>query len=448
MNRRSFLSGLTAQATLLSALPAWSIGEKRDQSEYGASKKNDSRITKIGQWSLEDIRDIFRREFFENNLPVWRNHVVDWKYGGYLPHIRPYVNDQGEYVMTDKRMYHQGRCLWLYSYIFNNFDNDEYYLRAAKAGYDFLVRHAYNPETREWNQSITREGDIIIPFHDIFACIYMILGLGEYYKASGVEEVQEIAVKSAHRVMEILTSNWIQIPQHGPVVEHFGSYREPGTRRLGCWMHFLSTLTPLLKYTEEPSLEMIVRFCVRNILERHYQRDKRFAYEFLQWDYTPYSKSYLTHETMRVADGFHSVESAWMSMDEALRVGSREMFLDALGFGKDVMEMLWLERDGKQGLVRYYWPVDPDPMKRARILSPYVMNEVWVLLLLGLEHTREQWLVDWFDRSFTYSYETAKLEFPYGETLHHPRGLMFGMEILDRMIARKAKVSDFFDGPG
>jgi len=445
MRRRDFLTGLSAQTLLLSGTNAWAVGEKRDQSEYAVTKKSADTLTKIGQWSLEDIREIFRKEFFGNNLPIWRQHVVDWKYGGYIPHIRPYVDENGDYNLTDKRMYHQGRCLWIYSYIYNNFDNDEYFLRAAKAGYDFLVRHAYDSTTGEWYQKVSREGEMLTPFRDIFACIYMILGLGEYYKASGVEEAREIAVKSANRVMENLTSQWIQIPEHGPNVEHFGTYREPGTRRLGCWMHFLSTLTPLLKYTKEPSLEMVVRFCVRNILERHYQRDKRFAYEFLQWDYTPYSKTYLTHESLRVADGFHSVESAWMSMDEALRFGSKEMFLDALGFGRDVMEMLWLERNGEQGLVRYYWPDDPDPMARANILTPYVMNEVWVMLLLGLEHTRETWLIDWFDRSFTYSYETAKLIFPYGETLHHPRGLMFCMEILDRMIGRGGKMSAFLD---
>jgi hypothetical protein len=181
------------------------------------------------------------------------------------------------------------------------------------------------------------------------------------------------------------------------------------------------------------------------MLEKHYDREQRLAYEFLQHDYTQYPKSYHTHETMRVVDGFHSVETSWMSMDEALRTGNYDMFTEALALGKDVMEMLWLERNGQQGLVRYYWPDDANPMERARVLEPYVMNEVWVMLLLGMEHSSETWLVDWFDKSFTYSYKTGKLDWPHGETLHHPRGLLFCIEILDRMIARDGYKSDFLE---
>jgi hypothetical protein len=132
-------------------------------------------------------------------------------------------------------------------------------------------------------------------------------------------------------------------------------------------------------------------------------------------------------------------------MDEALRTGNYDMYMDALALGKDVMEMLWLERNGDQGLVRFYWPDDPDPMERAEIERPYVMNEVWLMLLMGMEHTSASWCVEWFDKSFTFSYKTGKLKFPYGETLHHPRGLMFGMEILDRMIARDGRRSDFLE---
>jgi hypothetical protein len=273
----------------------------------------------------------------------------------------------------------------------------------------------------------------------------MFMGLGEYYHATGDETAASLALESAHAINKVLTSNSFQAPGMGPRSEFVESWREPGTRRLGFWIHFLSALTPFLKYKPDPSMEMMAAFCVRNILERHYQKDLRFAYEFLQFDYTPYSKSHLTHETFRVADGFHSVEASWMCMDEALRRGNRPMFEQALELGKDVMELLWLERGGEQGLVRYYWPDDPDPMARARILEPYVMNEVWVMLLLGMEHSSETWMVEWFDKSFTYAYKTGKIQFPYGETLHHPRGLLFALEILDRMIAREGHRSDFLE---
>ena len=37
------------------------------------------------------------------------------------------------------------------------------------------------------------------------------------------------------------------------------------------------------------------------------------------------------------------------------------------------------------------------------------------------------------------------LEWPWMDTLHQPRGIMFCLEILDRMIERRGKVSDFIE---
>ena len=444
MNRRNFVT-LAAQGLPISALGAkFIIGEKNDRSDYGTSKKKE-RISKIGEWSLEEIREIFYHEFYKNNLPLWREQVVDWDFGGYIPYTTPYYDREGNLALTDKRLYHQGRCFWLYSYLYNHVEADNFYLSAAQKGYEFLLKHGYDQQTSLWHQRLDRQGEVIRPFGDILACIYMFLGLGEYYQATGDREVAEIATKSAHAIIKVLTANHFQAPGMGPRSQQNESYREPGTRRLGLWMHFLSALTPFLRYHPDPALEMMARACVRNMLEKHYQRDKRLAFEFLQHDYTLYPRTYHTHETMHVVDGFHSVETAWMCMDEALRTSNYAMFSDALQLGQDVMGMLWLERDGQQGLVRYYWPYDQDPMARGRVLEPYAMNEVWVMLLLGMEHSPEPWLIEWFDKSFTYAYQTNRLNWPYGETLHHPRGLLFCLQILDRMIARNGLRSDFFE---
>ncbi len=445
MQRRNFVSTLATHGLCLSTLGLpWTIGQKGDQSDYGTSSKG-RQTTKIGEWSLQDIRTILFDEFHKNNLPIWRAHVVDREFGGYIPYTKPYYDREGTLSQTDKRLYHQGRCFWLYAYLYNHVEQDSFYLSAATQGYEFLVKNGYDTQTSLWAQRLDRQGKKLLPFGDILACIYMFLGLGEYYQASGDEKVADLAIASAHAIIKVLTANDYQAPGMGPRSPQNESFREPGTRRLGLWMHFLSALTPFLRYKPDHSLEMIARFCVRNMLERHYDKETRLAFEFLQHDYKPYPKTYHSHETMRVVDGFHSVEASWMCMDEALRTNNYDMFSDALQLGKDVMEMLWLERDGAQGLVRYYWPDEKDPMERGRVLEPYALNEVWVMLLLGLEHSSEPWLIDWFDKSFSYAYKHQKLSWPYGETLHHPRGLLFCIEILDRMIARDGYKSNFLE---
>jgi len=131
-----------------------------------------------------------------------------------------------------------------------------------------------------------------------------------------------------------------------------------------------------------------------------------------------------------------------MCMDEALRENVPEMFNDSLVFGRSHLEKCWTEKDGNQGLILVYKPDEKDPYAGSKINNPYVMKEVFVFCLLALEHTHEKWAAEWFDRAFSYSYETP-LEFPYRDTLHQPRGVMFCLEILNRMIERNGVVSEF-----
>ncbi len=102
MNRRNFVTTLGTQGLMLSGLgPLLAVGEKRDMTDYGTNNKKE-RITKIGEWSLQDIRDIFHEEFYKNNLPIWRNHVVDWEYGGYIPHIVPILTERENWNLQIK----------------------------------------------------------------------------------------------------------------------------------------------------------------------------------------------------------------------------------------------------------------------------------------------------------------------------------------------------------
>lgn len=440
MKRRKFLSSFSAHTIALSYTgTAWAMGEKRNGENYGVSSNKPDTLTHIGKRTLEEIRDVFKEELYEKTIPLWKEKGVDWKYGGYLPHI----DDKGNITKTNKQLYYQGRILWLYSYFYNNFDRNEYHLRAAKAGYDFLTKYCM-AENYDWYTEVTREGKPVTKFYDIYAGIYMILGLGEYYRATGKDEARELAVKSSYRVTEIILSPHYQAQGHGP-------WYEPGTKRLGTWLHLLNALTPLLRYTEDKGIEKIARMCVRYMLKYHWQPELGLAYETLQPDFTPHPDDFFIDEEERATqnqsrwvNNFHTMEAAWMIMDEALRVGNREMFKAGMEFGRSHLEKCWVERDGEQGIIQFLRPDDPDPLAERDICKPYVFREIFVLLLLALEHTQEKWAIDWFDRSFSYACEKP-LEWPWRDTLHQPRGVMFCLEILNRMIERGGRVSEFFE---
>jgi N-acylglucosamine 2-epimerase len=440
MERRNFLTALTGHLLALLAAPRlWAIGEGRRGNQYGVSAKSAKRISRIGKRSLEDIRDVFKKELYEKTIPLWKEKGVDWEHGGYLPHI----DEKGDFETTNKKLYYQGRMLWLFSYFYNRFDKDGFHLRAAKNGYDFLTKYCVD-DRYDWFTEVTREGRPVTKYYDIYASIFTILGLTEFYRATKIEESRDLAVKSAYRATEVILSPTFQGPGHGRTYE-------PGVKRLGTWLHLLSTLTPLLKYTADDGLEKIARMCCRHILERHWQPDLGLAYEVLQPDFTPYPKDYFIDEETRTkqnserwVNNFHTMEAGWMVMDEALRTGNREMFRKAMAFGRSHLDRCWVVRGKDQGLVQFFMPDYPESFEKGGIIKPYIFKEVFILLLLAIEHSGETWAVDWFDRAFSYAYETP-LEWPYRDTLHHPRGIMFSLEILDRMIKRDGRLSDFLD---
>ncbi len=438
---------VAAAAAGVGAAPAVrAIGENREGKAYPADGGGEPIPTPAG-WTWEAMRGVMKAEL-EKNLTIWREHGIDLEHGGFLPHIRPYVDETGKVTNAEKLIYHQGRVLWLYSYLYNHYGHDAAWLEKAKTGHDFLVEHA-RIEGDLWATRLTPEGEVMIGFYDVLACAYMVMGLGEYHRATGLAEPREMAVATARRLSGILHSGGYQAQGHGPRDEFRGEWMEPGTRRMGAWLHFLSALTPLLRHTPEPSLEVIARRLVRNILEYHYQPDLELPLEFLAWDFKPYPESPLNQEEewYRIVDGFHSIEAAWMSMDEAMRIGAPEVFTRAEAMGRKLIEKTWHKDENRwEGLVRYYQPGKPDPWVTARVLPPYVMNELWVYLLLSLEQSGGKWAAERLGYTFSLCYEkdgTPKVEFPYGETLHHPRGLLYGIKILDRVIERGGKRSAF-----
>jgi len=441
MKRRAFFGVLGGAAVAATPGRAVAVGENAEGKQYGAATAPGAkRIDRLAGRPLAEVRDFFKREFLEKTLPLWKKDAVDWKNGGYLPAFY----EKGETPGPNKRLYYQGRILWLFSMFYNRYGRDDYHLRAAKAGYDFLVKYCVD-EKYDWFTEVTPEGRPVEKFFDIYASIFTLLGLGEYYRAAGAQEARDLAVKSAFRITEIILAPHYQAQAHGP-------WYEPGTKRMGTWLHLLSTLTPLLKYTADDGLDKIAQMCARNILQYHWQPKYGLSFEVLRPDMTPHPNDFFIgpetrkfNNQPRQVNNFHSMEAAWMIMDEALRRGNRGMFTAAMNFGRSHLEKSWVDGKGRRGLVQFFRPDEPESFKTGPLVLPYVMQEVFIMLLLAVEHTGAEWAVDWFARVFEHSYGKEPLEWPYYDTLHFPRGLMFCHDILTRMADREGLVSEFMD---
>jgi hypothetical protein len=264
--------------------------------------------------------------------------------------------------------------------------------------------------------------------------MYVALGLGEYYHGTGDEKAKDVAIDTCHKVTERIVS-----PQYQHLAGH-GRGHEPGTKRLGTWQHYLSVLTPLARYTNDFGIEMMARMCVRNILERHYRPEYGLAFEHLDDLFQPFRTD--PNDNHRIVSGWHSVQAAWMCMDEALRVNDKGMFMTAMEMGRRTLEKCWV--DGEHGGLVSITNPEAKPVEPESDAPSGAMDDALLFCLLAIEHTHAPWAIYWFDKVFKHGYQKPE-RWKRQCLLHHPRRLFFCIDILDRMIARKGRVSDFID---
>lgn len=78
---------------------------------------------------MNQIKERFRKELLESCVPFWLNHAIDTQYGGLINCL----DREGKIYSTDKSIWMQGRAAWMFSYLYNNIEKNEEYLKLAKS---------------------------------------------------------------------------------------------------------------------------------------------------------------------------------------------------------------------------------------------------------------------------------------------------------------------------
>ena len=422
LKRRQFiLSALMPLGLAPLGGAAWAMGEDKEGQDYGAARLSQTIVDRIGDRTLQELRDLHQRELDKDYLGYWEKHGIDRENGGVMPYREllkgmPYLAKH--YYL--KQMYFQGRALWTFSYLYNHFGKNERHLAIARHTKDFIYKYARNPDDT-WASELTPEGKVLQPVSDIDGDFYVALGLTEYYLATGDKEALDTALQTVYAVNKKILA---------PDFMFYGAWDaspcEPGTKILGVWLHFLNTLIPLAIVTHDARVEEIAALCVRNIVEHHWRHEEGRFVELLDTNFQPLGKEH--HDS-----NWHGVQSAWMVMSEALRIGDRNLFVDAMTMGRKQLIRAWGEFEN----------IDINaPLEKLPRWGP--LEDYMLFCLLSIEHSHAPWAIYWFDKLFKFAYQRPD-RFEQYDLLHQPRRLFFTIQMLDRMIARKGRVSDFLE---
>ena len=442
MKRRKFLGSSAGVAGALTAVSG--CEKEKIEPVQGGLSADDGKLAEL---TLDELREQYRNDLFDDFLPFMDKYVNDHEYGGFMWN----TDRDGTNITKNKNAWYEGRGIWVYSFLYNKVKHDPHYLETARKSVEFILKH--KPAGDEyWPGSYTREGNVLSGESGIYSNLFIANGLQEYSKIPGNEAYLDMAKEILLSCMRRYDS-----PDYEYTVTYLHEKPLPikAPRVLGHWMVILRLATQMLELTADRDVEAIAGRSVDAIMEHHFNPEFELMNEVINHDMSRTDDDYAQF----VYTG-HAIETLWMVLYEAARLRDRQLFDTAAERFKHHIEVAWDDVYG--GAFRSLDHVDKNIWKVDKAL--WLQEEILIGTLFVIEHSGAQWAKDWFSRTYKYVREKYPLK-QYGFPLwilyadrkvtfeehydrvgnfHHPRHLMLNLLSLDRMIERGGKVSDLF----
>jgi len=137
--------------------------------------------------TFAELLDFYTRHLTEQVMPFWLP-LVDREHGG----LNNCVTNEGQLVSTDKYLWSQGRALWTFSSLYNDFDGDPEWLKPADNIAEFILSNVPDVEDM-WPFALHQDGTIAEPPRCIYVEAFIAYGLTQYARATRNEDAIRIA---------------------------------------------------------------------------------------------------------------------------------------------------------------------------------------------------------------------------------------------------------------
>jgi len=346
----------------------------------------------IAGMNLKDLRDDYRDRIFRQYLPFWEKGGYDSESGGFMCEL----NSDGAVVNDEKYIWYQGRGIWVYSFLYNNFGRDKRFLEIAVKSYEFLIKNMYIGDGK-WHESVNRTGKPVASTvaqgseKDVYGALFAAAGLIEFYRATGNEEIIKLAktsIRSSVMAYEDLDYEGIKID----------GIESKGLRSQGHSFMIVWILNNLLSFHEDQSLEELIDEHVNHLMTHFWNADYGIVNEILFHDYSRVPG----YDQVMFAG--HSLEALWMVLAESLRRNDKQLFKTCKQRIRRIIEMNWdYVFDG--WCTQHYHVFNSELKCQGPDYDLKVMwahCELLVATMMVLELTGEIWAIEWYERARDY----------------------------------------------
>jgi len=281
------------------------------------------------------------RDELERSIRFWLDHGMDHKNGG----VYTCLDRKGNIYSTDKSVWMQGRCGWIFSYLCRVYGVNETWLSASKSCLDFLEKYCINRDAGgRMYFTVTEDGKPLRQRRYCFSEAFYAMANAEYYGITGEREHLERARRAYDLYWDL---------NHGmPDPTGLGPKTIPETRTgrsFGVPMICLNVTSILRRVDLERAglYDMRAGQCVDEIFRYHVKPDLRCVLENVAEDGTP--RLYYTEG--RTVNPGHDIEGAWFLLEHARYTGDKELVVQAAQIFDWAFEAGW---DKEYGGLLYF----------------------------------------------------------------------------------------------
>ncbi|OHB76186.1 MAG: hypothetical protein A2W31_05765 [Planctomycetes bacterium RBG_16_64_10] len=330
--------------------------------------------------------ETYRTTLFDDNVPWWLEHSLDHEYGGYFS----LLERDGRPWATDKYMWMNGRQVWMFSHLCNNYQAKPEWLDAAQLGVQFMLKYAWADDGK-MHFRLTRAGesrsDVLSLYTEVFAAI----ALAEYSKAANDDTAWQQARAAYDRLLPRLG-----LPSDTPLLGY------PIHTKFHLHAHDMCRITVAWVFNEirpAPRFEDDLTLSVDSILKCHWKPDLAALLENVAPDGSPM----LDLPEGRMFHPGHAIESAWMLMEIARRREDEALLQTAIAITLASLDHGW---DRQYGGLRYITNIDwtPTHSLESDLKLWWPHSETLYALLLAWDLTGRDDLAQWYEQVHEYTF--------------------------------------------
>ena len=347
------------------------------------------------------------REWIRGQLDIsanfWLEHGMDKVNGG----VYTCLDRKGDVFSTDKSVWMQGRCGWIYAWLCHLYGVRPEWLEASKSCLDFMEKYCINPQAEgRMYFTVTAEGLPLRQRRYCFSEAFYAMANAEYYGITGDRECLERA-RRAYDLYWDLNHGMPDPTGLGPK-----TIAETRTgRAFGIPMIYLN-VTSVMQRVDPERAELYAQradSCVEDIFRYHVHPELKCVLENVAED----GQARLNYTEGRVVNPGHDIEGVWFLLEYARRTGKTEYIAKAAQIFDWAIEAGW---DKEYGGLLYFVDALGRPPEAyehdMKLWWPH--NEILISSVMLYRDTGDEKYLDWFYKTLDYC-KTYFADSEYGE---------------------------------